>query len=332
MKIGYLGTGSWGFCLATLLAKNGHNVTSWTTKPDLAKQLNKTRVHPLFPDIKAPDSINFTTSLEEALNEKDMIVESVTTRGLRPVLLKVKEIRLTPRPFVITSKGIEIDTGMTLPDIAVDTLGEEWKPFIGMISGPSFAQEIIRGLPGSIVGTAFDPDVMRLICDVFTTDKLRVYPNSDIEGIALAGALKNIIAICCGMADALKMGNSAIAALMTRGLHEIRKLAVAKGCRPETFSGLAGMGDLCMTCSSPMSRNFYFGQLVAGGKTPDQAKKEIGMVVEGYYSCEAALRLSKELNIPMPITEGLYKILQNELDFKDAIPYLMQRTVKEEHL
>ncbi len=182
------------------------------------------------------------------------------------------------------------------------------------------------------MGTAFDPDVMRLICDVFTTDKLRVYPNSDIEGIALAGAMKNIIAICCGMAEGLKMGNSAIAALMTRGLHEIRKLAVAKGCRPETFSGLAGMGDLCMTCSSPMSRNFHFGQLVAGGKTPDQAKKEIGMVVEGFYSCKAALRLSREMNIPMPITEGLYKILQGKLDFHDAIPYLMQRAVKEEHL
>jgi glycerol-3-phosphate dehydrogenase (NAD(P)+) len=332
MKIGYLGTGSWGFCLATLLANKGNRVVSWTINTELARQLAETKIHPQFPDVKAPDSIIFTTVLEEALETSEMIVESVTTRGLRPVLMKIRELNLKPRPFVITSKGIEIETGMTLPDVAVEILGEEWKPFIGMVSGPSFAEEIIRGLPGSIVGTSFDPDVMRLICDVFTTDTLRIYPNSDIEGIALAGALKNIIAICCGMADALKMGKTATAGLMTRGLHEIRKLAVAKGCRPETFNGLAGMGDLCLTCSSPMSRNYHFGQLVAGGKTPDQAKKEIGMVVEGFYSCEAALRLSRELRVPMPITEGLYKILHGELDLGDAIPYLMQRTVKEEHL
>ncbi|NGX57179.1 MAG: Glycerol-3-phosphate dehydrogenase [NAD(P)+] [Chlamydiae bacterium] len=332
MKISYLGTGSWGFCLATLLAKKGHQVVAWTIDADLCAQLKQTRIHPIYPDFIAPESITFTTSLEEALKDSDMIVESVTTGGLRPVLTELKKYLTDRRPLVLTSKGIEIDSGLTLPDVVVDVLGSDYKRFVGMISGPSFAQEIIHGLPTSIVGTSFDFDLMNQICEVFTTETLRVYPNSDIEGIALAGALKNIIAICCGMADALNMGSSAKAALMTRGLHEIRKLAVAKGCRPETFSGLAGMGDLSMTCSSPLSRNFRFGQLIAQGRSVEQAQKEIGTIVEGYYSCQAALKLSQETEVQMPITEGLHKVLHNELKLEDAITYLMQRDVKEEHL
>lgn len=332
MKISYLGTGSWGFCLASLLAKKGFQVTSWTTDQGLCASLKKTKIHPLYPDFPAPQAMEFTTSLEEAIDGSDMIVESVTTGGLRPVLEDVKKYLNKSLPLVLTSKGIEIDSGKTLPDVAQDVLGSDYKRFVGMISGPSFAQEIIRGLPTSIVGTAFDPEVMHQICQVFTTETLRVYPNSDIEGIAMAGALKNIMAICCGMADQLNMGYSAKAALMTRGLHEIRKLAVSQGCRPETFSGLAGMGDLSMTCSSPLSRNFRFGQLFAKGLSVEQAQKEIGTVVEGYYSCRAALQLSEKTGIPMPITEGLYKLLHNELKIEDAIPYLMQRAVKEEHL
>jgi len=332
MKISYLGTGSWGFCLATLLAKKGYEVTSWTIEAPLALQLQKTRIHPLYPDFPAPESLRITTSMEEALEGADMIVESVTTRGLRPVLAELKQHRALDCPFVMTSKGIDIESGKTLPDVAIDVLGPDSQRFIGMISGPSFAREIIAGLPTSIVGTGFNPDVMIKICDVFTTDTLRVYPNSDIQGIALAGALKNIVAICCGMVDELNMGFSAKAALMTRGLHEIKKLAVALGCRPETFSGLAGMGDLSMTCSSPLSRNFQFGRKLAQGKSVEEAQKEIGTVVEGYYSCQAAVKLSHNTKIPMPISEGLHKLFHNELTIEDALPYLMQRAVKEEHL
>jgi len=226
-------------------------------------------------------------------------------------------------------------TGMmaTATSAAPATKGvQPWVPTSGMISGPSFAKEIISGLPTSIVGTAYKADVMHQICELFTTETLRVYPNADFKGIALAGALKNIVAICCGMADALNMGFSAKAALMTRGLHEIRKVAVALGCRPETFSGLAGMGDLSMTCSSPLSRNFQFGRKIAKGMSASEAQKEIGTVVEGYYSCLAAMKLSRDTKVPMPISEGLYKLLHNELAMDDALPYLMQRAVKEEHL
>lgn len=332
MKISYLGTGSWGFCLAHLLAKKGVQVTSWSIDAPLIETLNRSRVHPLYPGIHAPENLSFTTDMSQSIEGADVIVESVTTRGLRPVLRELKSLGGLQCPLVLTSKGIEIETGLILPDIALDVLGSGAMPYIGMISGPSFAKEIISGLPTSIVGTAYRADVMHQICELFTTETLRVYPNADFKGIALAGALKNIVAICCGMADELHMGFSAKAALMTRGLHEIRKLAVSLGCRPETFSGLAGMGDLSMTCSSPLSRNFQFGRLIASGKTVEEAQKEIGTVVEGYYSCLAAVKLSEDAKIPMPISEGLYKLLHGELTIDDALPYLMQRAVKEEHL
>lgn len=332
MKICYLGLGSWGYALSVLLSKKGYRVVSWTIDEKLCATLNETRRHPLFPDIVAEENHTFTTSMAEALEGADAIVESVTTAGLRPVLAELQKHTELKVPFILTSKGIEISTGLTLPDVVLDVLGKEATPYIGLISGPSFATEVIHGLPASLVGTAFEPGTMVEVCKIFNSQNFRVYPNTDIEGVALAGALKNIIAITCGMASALGLGCSANAALMTRGLHEIRKLAVALGCRPETISGLAGMGDLCMTCSSPLSRNYLFGQKLIKGTSPQTAMAEIGMVVEGAFTCQAAYKLSQKLGIEMPITEGLYKILQGDMKVEEAIPHLMQRQVKEEHL
>ncbi|MCB1149652.1 MAG: NAD(P)-dependent glycerol-3-phosphate dehydrogenase [Chlamydiia bacterium] len=332
MRVCYLGTGSWGFCLATLLAKKGIRVTSWTTSPELAASLNATRIHPRFPEHPAPENITFTTDIAKALDKADLIVESVTTAGIRPVFEQAQKSGLPDVPICITSKGIELKTGLLTPDILTAVLGEGAKSRIGMLSGPSFAQEIIRGLPTSVVGTSFSPETTETICEAFTTETLRVYPNSDVYGVALVGALKNAIAIACGMSDGMQMGNSAKAALMTRGLHEIRKLGVAMGCRPETFSGLAGMGDLTMTASSPLSRNYRFGQLLAQGLSSDEARDQIGMVVEGSYSCEAALRLSREYGIAIPITEGVFHIIQGDIKLRDALRLLMKRSVKEEHL
>ena len=211
-------------------------------------------------------------------------------------------------------------------------LVESFKSNIGFLSGPGFAQEIIRGLPTSVVGSAYDPETIKLVCETFGTQSFRVYPNSDILGVALGGALKNIIAIACGISDGLKFGNSSKAALMTRGLHEIRKLAVARGCKADTINGLAGMGDLFLTCSSSLSRNFRFGELITQGLSSTEALKKIGMAVEGAYTCVSAIQLSKTLNIPMPITEMVYMIIYENLKPADAVSMLMQRTVKEEHL
>ncbi len=331
-KIGYLGTGSWGFCLACLLGRKGYDVTSWTTNQELADTLNATGVHPRFPDVVAPKTIRFTTDIAEAVQDKELLVESVTTAGLRPVLEQVKAVTPLRVPLVLTSKGVELGSGMLLHDVVMEVFGKESKELIGALSGPSFAAEIIRGLPSSVVASAFNREVIDQIVDAFTTNTLRVYPNSDIQGVTLVGALKNPIAIACGIAEALNMGFSARAALMTRGLHEIKKLGVALGCRPETFSGLAGMGDLCMTSSSSLSRNFRFGALIGKGKSFKDAEEEIGMVVEGAYCAEAALKLSEETGVPLPIIEGVHHILHNKLQLSQVLEEIMKRSVKEEHL
>lgn len=332
-KIGYLGMGAWGYCLASLLAAKGdYELVCWTTKPELARHLTQTREHPLLPGHQSKGQMVFTTDMAYALHDADMIVESVTSAGLRPVFEQVRSLGLPSCPIVITSKGIEQDTGRILPEVAVEVLGESFHPLIGFLSGPSFAQEVIRGLPTSVVGTGYSLDVISCICETFVTPTFRIYPNTDILGVAFGGALKNIIGIACGISEGLALGCSSKAALMTRGLHEIRKLAVACGCKSETLSGLAGMGDLCVTCSSPMSRNFRFGMLLAQGMSAEEARQRIGMVIEGAYTCVSALQLSKQQGVDMPIAEAVYQIIYQSLHPKDAVSALMQRAVKEEHL
>lgn len=332
MKIGYLGAGTWGFCLASLLALKGHDVTCWTRDPDLAEKLAAGQEHPHLSGRSAVKGMRFTTNLAEALEGAHLIAEGVTAAGIRPVFEEIVNIQTPSCPIVITSKGIEQDTGMILPEVALDIFGESVRDLVGVLSGPGYAQEVIRGLPTTVVGAAFNPKTAQTICEAFTTSTFRVYPNADIKGVAYGAALKNIIAIACGISEGLALGSSSKAALMTRGLHEIRKLALARGCKAETLTGLSGLGDLCLTCASMSSRNSRFGYLLAQGMTPSEAEKSIDMVVEGAYTCISAYQLSKELNIPMPITECVYKIIYENMHPLDAVYALMQRTIKEEHL
>jgi glycerol-3-phosphate dehydrogenase (NAD(P)+) len=332
MKIGYLGAGAWGFCLATLLASKGNRVVSWTKNEALAKQLNDNREHPHLPGHRKLEGMHFTTDLAEALEDANLIVEAVTTAGLRPVFESVRKMGIPNCPIVITSKGIEQNSGLILPEVAVEIFGEQARPLIAFLSGPSYAQEVIKGLPTSVVGTAFDYQTMVSVCEAFTTKTFRVYPNTDIKGVAYGGALKNIIAIACGISEGLNLGYSSKAALMTRGLHEIRKLALAKGCKGDTLSGLSGMGDVCLTCGSLISRNSRFGYLLAQGMTPKEAEEKIEMVVEGAYTCLSALQISSQLDVSMPITEMVHKIIYEDMSPLDAVKGLMQRTIKEEHL
>lgn len=332
MKVTVLGTGSWGFCLANHLATKGFPVTCWTAREELMAHLQEKREHPLFPGHKIPPNLRFTLDLKKAVARADFVVEAVTSAGFRPVMERIREIHEPHYPIVITSKGVEQKTGFILSEVALDVFGEEIRPHIGALSGPSFAQDVIRELPTSVVGSAYDEDVMMLVCQAFTTMCFRVYPNTDMIGVSFGGALKNVIAIACGAAEGLNLGESAKAALMTRGLHEMRKLAVARGAKGDTLFGLSGMGDLCLTCGSSMSRNTRFGHLIAKGLTKEQAKDEIGMVVEGVYTAVSALELSKSLAIPMPITEMVNRVLYEQLPLEKAVEGLMQRMIKEEHL
>lgn len=332
MKVAYLGAGTWGFALASLLAGNGHEVVVWSSNPAHADLLQKTRQHPKLSAYKAPDSVRFTSNLAEALDGADVIIESVTSAGVRPVFEKVIALGPIRVPVILTSKGIEQGSGLLLPEVVADILKEPKSPLIGALSGPSHAEEVIHNKPTSVVSAAYDIEIAKLICTLFTTPTFRIYPNADLHGVCFGGAMKNIIAIACGISDGLTGSDNAKAALMTRGLHEMRKLCAVKDCKPETLNGLSGMGDLCVTCLSSHSRNSRFGKLIAEGFSPEGARQKIGMAVEGVYTCVSARELGRKYGIPIPVTEVTYAILYEGLDPREAVKSLLTRTVKEEHL
>ena len=332
MKFGYFGAGTWGFSLASLLASKGYKVVLWGQNAEQIKLMQKTRTHPKLPSYPADENLTFTTDFAEALAGADVIVESVTTKGIRPVFQRIVDMGGTKSPIVITSKGIEQNSCLLLPEIVLDVMGPGARPQIGCISGPSHAEEVVQKLPTSIVASAYDPALMLKIHDLFSTPYFRIYPNADINGVSFGGAMKNPIAIACGISDGLGFGDNTKAALMTRGLHEIRKLSVTKGAKSETLNGLSGLGDLCVTCLSSHSRNSKFGRLIGKGYSLEEAQKEVGMVVEGVYTCLSAIQLAKVAKIEIPITEVVYSILYGRMNPRDAVKQLLQRAIKEEHL
>ncbi len=332
MRIGYLGAGTWGFALAAVLAENGNHVDLWTRSPEFAKILVEKREHPKLTGFQAPQNVFFTSDLQEAVQNADVIIESVTSSGIRSVFGEVFKISQKKFPIIITSKGIEKDTGLLLPEVVSEMLGEKKSSRIGCLSGPSHAEEVVKNLPTSVVCASFEPELSNLIQDLFSAPNFRIYPNSDLFGVSFGGAMKNIIAIACGISDGLGFGDNTKAALMTRGLHEIRKLCVTKGCKTETLNGLSGLGDLCVTCLSKLSRNYRFGRLLAEGYSPTDAKKTIGMAVEGAYTCVSALQLAQKHAIAVPITEATHAIIYKGMNPMDAVKSLLQRAIKEEHL
>jgi glycerol-3-phosphate dehydrogenase (NAD(P)+) len=331
-NIGYLGGGTWGVALASLLAKKGHLVKVWVRDAQLCKTLKTDRLHPKLPQALIPDSIYFTTDLLEAISGAEVLVESVTSAGIRPVFTKIQKLSPIQVPIILTSKGIEQGTGLLLSEVISEVLGVESSPLVGALSGPSHSEEVVELLPTSVVCSAYDPSVMKRIYELFSTSTFRIYPNGDLPGVLFGGAMKNIFAIACGISDGLKNGDNAKAALLTRGLHEMRKLSCAKDCLPETLNGLSGLGDLAVTCMSVHSRNYRFGRLLADGLSPEGARQKIGMAVEGVYTCVSARELGKKHHIPVPITEATYGVIYEGIDPREAVKALLQRAIKEEHL
>ncbi len=332
MKIAYLGAGTWGFCLASLLASKGHEVRLWTANPEFAKLLANKREHPKLHRYKAHEGVLFTSDLAFAIQGCEWLVESVTSKGIRPVFEQVLTSGSVDCPIVITSKGIEQNSGLLLPEVVLEVLGEDHRRNIACLSGPSHAEEVVENLPTSVVAAAYQSELAFRTCELFSTAYFRVYPNTDLVGVAFGGAMKNIIAIACGISDGLGFGDNTKAALMTRGLHEIRKLSVTKGCRSETLNGLTGMGDLCVTCLSTLSRNYMFGRHIAEGLGPEAAREKVGMVVEGAYTCVSAMQLAHKAQVDVPITQAIYSILYEGMNPRDAVKALLQRAIKEEHL
>lgn len=322
-KVSIIGAGSWGIAISLLLNNNGHEVTVWSVLKDEIKMLNEKREHTKsLPGVKIPESIVFSDDLEAVLTDPDIVVLAVASPYTRSTAHMMSPHVKEGQIIVNVGKGIEETTLETLCRVVEDEIPQAQ---IAVLSGPSHAEEVGRGIPTTcVVGTRKKANA-EFIQNVFMSNVFRVYTSPDMLGICLGGSLKNVIALAAGMADGLGYGDNTKAALITRGMAEITRLGVKMGGKPQTFSGLSGIGDLIVTCESMHSRNRRAGILIGKGYTADEAMKEVQMVVEGVYSAKAALKLAKKYDVSMPIVEQVNHILFDNKKASDAVMELMLR-------
>lgn len=329
IRIGIIGAGSWGIALAKLLADNGHKVTVWSIIPEEIQMLNDRHEHvDKLPGVKLPESIDYTTDLKASCTDKDILVLAVPSPYTRSTAHSMREYIADGQIIVNVAKGIEEKTLYTLSQVIEEEIPQAK---VTVLSGPSHAEEVGRGLPTTVVVGAKEQDTAEYLQNVFMNDVFRVYTSSDILGMELGGALKNVVALAAGIADGLGFGDNAKAALITRGITEIGRLGMAMGGKFETFCGLTGIGDLIVTCASMHSRNRRAGILIGQGKTYDEAMAEVKMVVEGVYSAKAAMGLSKKYGVDLPIIEQVNLVLFGGKPAKEGLAALMGRDKKDEH-
>lgn len=329
-NITLLGGGSWGTALSKLLSENGHNVTVWLRDENQCETLRTERVNKKYlPKVQIPKNIVFTSDINEAVKDTEILLVVTPTQMIRGILKQIKDEYKTDKIIINASKGIEIGTMYLVSDIVKE---ETKNCTFAVLSGPSHAEEVGLSMPTAITIACENKDVAEEIQDIFMSSYFRVYTNEDVIGAELGGALKNIIALGAGISDGVGYGDNAKAALMNRGIVEIARLGIAMGADVHTFYGLSGIGDLIVTCTSKHSRNWNAGYLIGQGLTKDEAIKKIGMVVEGIPTTYAAYALSKKLNVDMPIVDAMYDVLENNTDVKETVNKLMLRDKKEEKL
>lgn len=330
-KIAVVGAGSWGTTLADLLAKKGHQVTLWAYEKELVSAMQAQRENSLYlPGIRLADTLNFTGSLAEAVHDKELLLFVVPSQVVRAVLLEAVHHISADAVIVSASKGIEVESLKLVSQIYQESLPEELYRTFAVLSGPSFAREVAKEMPTAVVAAAADPLVAKKVQDIFNCRFFRVYTNSDVIGVELGGAVKNVIAIAAGITDGLGFGCNTRAALITRGLAEIARLGQALGARPETFSGLAGMGDLVLTCTGDLSRNRSVGMQLGQGRTLADILADMRMVAEGVKTTESTCLLAWKLGIEMPIAFKVHEILYSNRPARDAVIELMSRDLKAE--
>ena len=323
MKISVLGAGSWGTALAVLLCENGHDVTLWSIDKREVEMIDEKREQvEKLPGVLIPDRIAVTNDLESSITGRDMLVLAVPSIFIRSTSKSMAPFIEDHQIIVNVSKGIEESTLMNMTDVIED---EIHNARVGVLSGPSHAEEVGRKIPTTVVAGAHDKATAEAIQDAFMNPVFRVYTSPDMVGIELGAALKNVIALAAGIVDGLGFGDNTKAALITRGIAEITRLGMAMGGRPETFAGLSGIGDLIVTCTSTHSRNHNAGYLIGQGKTYQEAMDEVKMVVEGVYSAKAALALAKKYDVEVPITEQVNRVLFDGVPVKEAVPSLLLR-------
>ncbi len=324
MKVCVVGSGSWGTALALSLCQN-HDTTLWSHNPQKAEQMRKDRINPALPEIELLPQLNITSD-PCCVSNQDMIVIASPSFAIRSVCKTIAPHLSDNTTVVCVTKGIENGTLLRMSQIVEEITGHR----VVSLTGPSHAEEVARGIPTGCVAACSDKHLAEQVQDVFMTETFRIYTSPDIIGAELGGAMKNVIALCAGVSDGLGYGDNTKAMLMTRGLTEIARLGVAMGASKETFAGLAGIGDLIVTCTSMHSRNRRAGILIGQGYSPEDAMAKIGAVVEGYYASKSAWALANSIGVEMPIIHGAYEVLYNQADPSQIVRDLLIRNKKPE--
>ena len=327
MKVTVLGSGGWGTALALLLLENGNDVTLWSYSEEESRKLSETRINPLLPDVRIPEEMKFSTDMA-CVKGCGAIVMATPSFAVRSTAAQLRELADEGTIIISVSKGIEKDTSLRLSQIIEQEVGGKCP--VVVLSGPSHAEEVGRHIPTAVVAAADDEKVAEVVQDLFMNQRFRVYTTDDKIGTEICAALKNVIALCAGCCDGMGYGDNTKAMLMTRGMAEMARLGVALGGRKESFTGLAGMGDLIVTCCSMHSRNRRCGILIGQGKPVDEAVKAIGAVVEGYYAAANARALAQKAGVEMPIAQAAYEVLYENRDVSTVIVDLMSRSKRSE--
>lgn len=328
-KIGVLGAGTWGMALARMLSNSGHGVTVWSALEQEVDEFSVTRRHPNLPGMVIPDAIAFTKDIAQVCTDMDILLFAVPSVFVRGTAKKAAPYIADGQIIVDVAKGIEADTLFTMTQIIEDELKNPTVKLVAL-SGPTHAEEVAKDLPTTIVSACSDQKAARLVQEVFSNSCMRVYTNDDVMGVELCGAMKNIMALGSGIALGLGYGDNTKAALITRGMAEIARLGMAMGCNPQTFYGLAGMGDLIVTATSVHSRNNRCGMLLGQGVAPDEAVRQVGMVVEGIHALAAAMRLMERYNVEMPIVKAVNAVVNERADARKEVMALMHREQRPE--
>ena len=325
-NIAIIGSGSWGVALAVHLAKLGNNVKIWSFLEEERDIINNEKKCKFLPGLELPENIYCSTDFEEVIKDSKFIIHVTPSKFTRNTFKQYKQY-VKNKPIIICGKGFEKDTLETLDEVILEEMPEAK---IGVLSGPSHAEEVSVEIPTALVIASKHQSILKLVQDTFMSEKMRIYTSNDVKGVELGGALKNIIAFCAGVAAGIGLGDNSFAALITRGLKEISRLGIELGGKEETFYGLSGLGDLIVTCLSEHSRNRKAGFLIGQGMSLDDTKKEVGMVIESIDNIEVAYELGKLHNIEMPIVETVYKVLYEQLNPEEAVKNLMTREKKYE--
>ena len=326
MNIAIIGSGSWGVALAVHLASLGHNIKIWSFMEEERDLINNERKCKFLPGLNLPENIQCSTNFEKVIKDSKFILHVTPSKFTRNIFKQYKQY-VGNKPIIICSKGFEKETLETLDEVILEEMPEAK---VGVLSGPSHAEEVSIAIPTALVIASKHQNILKTVQDAFMSEKMRIYTSNDIKGVELGGALKNIIAFCAGVAAGIGLGDNSFAALITRGLKEISRLGVELGGKEETFYGLSGLGDLIVTCLSEHSRNRKAGMLIGQGKSLEETKKEVGMVIESIDNIEVAYELGKLHNIEMPIVETVYKVLYENLNPQEAVKNLMTRDKKME--